>query len=271
MDAGHQIELVITQPDRPGGRGLALRPSPVKQLASDLKLVIEQPERIRDAAAQSRIRELDPDVLVVVAYGQILPAALIGAPRLGTVNVHASLLPRHRGPAPVEWSILSGDPETGVTIMQMDAGVDTGPVLSQARVPIGPNETASELEERLAEVGGRLLVETLEQMQRGEVEPVPQPTVGATHARRLSGDDGKLREDMTAVEIDRRVRALGDRVGVWLKHPMGEIKLLKGHVANGQGTSGMPIVTKDGTYIVEEVQQPGGRRMSAEAWMRGRH
>jgi len=262
--------LVVTQPDRLAGRGLKPLPSPVKKRALEIGLNLDQPDRIRDEAAQARILDLDPDALVVVAYGQILPATLISRPRLGTMNVHASLLPRHRGPAPIEWAILSGDSETGVTIMQMDAGVDTGPILRQETVSIGATETATQLEQRLAEVGGRLLVRTIEEFQRGTVTPRPQAAEGASHARRLRSEDGKLSPDMSAAEIDRRVRALADRVGVWLAHPAGNVKIVRGRLATGEVANGMPIVTPDGVYVVDEVQPPGGRVMSAAAWVRGR-
>jgi methionyl-tRNA formyltransferase len=147
-ESGHDVALVVTQPDRLGGRGMRTLQSAIKLQATEMHLPVFQPERIRTEEAQARIREIGADVMVVVAYGQILPASLIDAPRLGTLNVHASLLPRHRGPAPVEWAILSGDSETGVTIMQMDAGVDTGPILAQERVPIAPDEIAPRLEGR---------------------------------------------------------------------------------------------------------------------------
>lgn len=268
--AGHEILLVVTQPDRPGGRGLKPVASPVKIKAAELGLPLYQPERIRNEEAQAHIRATGADLMVVVAYGQILPASLLEAPRLGTVNVHASLLPRHRGPAPVEWAILSGDRETGVTIMQMDAGVDTGPILAQEPVPIGPDETAGQLEARLAGIGAKLLLRTTDRMQAGEIEATPQPSAGASHAPRLKSEDGKLDNDMTAVEIDRRVRALAERVGVWLEHPLGAIKVLKGHPLKTNEDGGLLILTRDGTYVVEEVQPAGGRRMSAEAWTRGR-
>ena len=191
--------------------------SAVKTLAAELQLPIYQPERIRDEAAQARIRAVGADVMVVVAYGQILPARLIDAPRLGTVNVHGSLLPRHRGPAPVEWAILSGDTETGVTIMQMDAGVDTGPILTQERVAIAPDESAGGLEGMLAALGGQLLVRSLEDYAAGRIRPVPQPDEGATRAPRLTSEDGKLDPaTMSAEEMDRKVRALGERIGTWI-------------------------------------------------------
>jgi methionyl-tRNA formyltransferase len=270
VEAGHEVVLVVTQPDRVAGRGLQLQQSEIKQLALDLGLEVFQPERIRDEAAQARIRELGADVMIVVAYGQILPASLLTAPRLGTINVHASLLPRHRGPAPIEWSILNGDTETGITIMQMDAGVDTGPILAQARVPLAPDATAGPLEGQLANLGARLMVETLDGLQRGAITPVPQPAEGATHAPRLKSEDGKLNPaTMSAQEIDRRVRALSERLGCWITLHGVEVKVIRGHVAGATG-DGIPVPTDDGTYVVDEVQPPGGRRMSAAAWARGR-
>jgi methionyl-tRNA formyltransferase len=269
-EAGHDIALVVTQPDRLGGRGMRPLQSAIKLQAIEMHLPVFQPERIRTEEAQARIRELGADVMVVVAYGQILPASLIEAPRLGTLNVHASLLPRHRGPAPVEWAILSGDSETGVTIMQMDAGVDTGPILAQERVPIAPGEIAPRLEGRLANVGGRLLVRTLDDLVEGRVQPVPQPAVGATHAPRLRSEDGKLDPTtMTADDIDRKVRALVGRVGTWMTLKGTEVKVFRGHRDGGVG-EGLPIQTMSGVYVVDEVQPPGGRLMSAAAWARGR-
>jgi len=245
--------------------------SPVKRLAQELGLEVYQPERIRDEPAQARIRQLGADVMVVVAYGQILPASLISIPRLGTFNVHASLLPRHRGPAPIEWAILSGDRETGVTIMQMDAGVDTGPILAQARTPLVPKESTGPLEGRLAEMGGELMVSTLDGLAQGRIKPVPQPAESATHAPRLRSEDGKLNPaTMSAQEIDRRVRALSQRLGTWLTLPAGEVKVLSGHPAGEEETDGIVVPTTDGSYVVDEVQPAGGRPMSAAAWLRGR-
>jgi methionyl-tRNA formyltransferase len=269
--AGHEVALVITQSDRIGGRGLKPLSSAVKTLATELQLPVFQPERIRDQTAQDRIRELGADIMVVVAYGQILPASLLNAARLGTLNVHASLLPRHRGPAPIEWAILSGDTETGVTIMQMDAGVDTGPILAQARVQLGPDATAGPLEGQLADLGAQLMVRTLDDVAGGRITPVPQPAEGATHAPRLRSEDGKLDpKTMSAQEIDRRVRALSQRLGTWMTLPAGEVKVLSGHPAGEGAPEGMVVPTTDGSYIVDEVQPAGGRPMSAAAWLRGR-
>ena len=269
--AGHDLALIVTQPDRVGGRGLRPLPSAVKRLADELGLEVYQPERIRDEPAQVRIRQLGADVMVVVAYGQILPASLLSVPRLGTLNVHASLLPRHRGPAPIEWAILSGDRETGVTIMQMDAGVDTGPILAQARTPIAPDETTGRLEARLAELGGQVMIRSLEDLAQGRINPVPQPAEGATHAPRLRSEDAKLNPaTMSAEEIDRRVRALSQRLGTWLTLPAGEVKVLSGHPDAGGVTDGIVVPTTDGSYVVDQVQPAGGRPMTAAAWLRGR-
>jgi methionyl-tRNA formyltransferase len=246
------------------------RSSAVKSLAAELPLPVFQPERIRDEAAQERIREVGADVMVVVAYGQILPASLLEAPRLGTLNVHASLLPRHRGPAPIEWAILSGDTETGITIMQMDAGVDTGPILTQERVAIAPDESAGRLEGTLAALGGRLLVRSLEDYAAGRIRPLPQPAEGVTRAPRLTSEDGKLDPaTMSAEEMDRRVRALGERIGTWITVKGVALKVFRGH-ADGEIDDGVPVPAANGVYVVDEVQPPGGRRMSAAAWLRGR-
>ncbi|HEV2014332.1 MAG TPA: methionyl-tRNA formyltransferase [Candidatus Dormibacteraeota bacterium] len=270
VEAGHDVALVVTQPDRPGGRGMKSLSPAVKQLAAKFGLAVYQPERIKDQTAQERVRQVGADVMVVVAYGQILPESLLTVPRLGTLNVHASLLPRHRGPAPIEWTILSGDTETGVTIMQMDAGVDTGPILAQARVPIAPELTAGRLEGQLAELGGRLMARTLDDLRRGRVTPLPQPAEGATRAPRLTSEDGKLEPTtMSAQEIDRRVRALSERLGCWIALNGAEVKVIRGHLDGAVG-DGIEVPTADGVYVVDEVQPPGGRRMTAAAWVRGR-
>lgn len=265
------VPLVVTQPDRPAGRGLRTLSSPVKLAARELGLEVFQPQRIKDRAAIDPIRKVGADLHVVVAYGQIIPPPLLAVPRLGTVNVHASLLPRHRGAAPIVWAILSGDSQTGVTIMQMDAGLDTGPILTQDATRIAPDETARSLESRLAEHGADLLVATLPRLANGSVEPVPQPADGATYARRLTSEDGKLDpQTMSAIEIDRRVRALTPQPGCWITVNSASVKLLAGHLPNSAGGDGLAVETVDGTYVIDEVQPAGGRPMSAAAWTRGR-
>lgn len=271
VEAGHELALVVTQPDRPAGRGLRPQSSPVKQAAAALGLDLFQPDRLRDAASLLRIRQVAADLHVVVAYGQILKPELLAVPPMGTLNVHASLLPRHRGAAPIAWAILSGDSETGVTIMQMDAGLDTGPILTQETIPIGPQETAPSLEARLADRGAALLVSTLESMQRGASTARPQPADGATYARRLTSEDGKLDQHaMSASELDRRVRALNPQPGCWITLQGATVKVLAGHPGKEPAGDGLPIETADGWFTLDYVQPAGGRPMAAAAWARGR-
>ncbi len=262
---------MITQPDRPAGRGLRTTGSAVKIAAAELNLPIFQPDRIKDPEALERIRGEGADLHVVVAYGQILRPSLLAIPPMGTLNVHASLLPRHRGAAPIASAILAGDSETGVTIMQMDEGVDTGPILSQAVVPVEPDETVRSLEPQLAERGAALLVETLEGVQSGAIKPVPQRSEGATYARRLTSEDGKLDpKTMSAIDIDRHVRALTPQPGCWILVKGASVKVLAGHLAQAGAGDGLAVETVDGTYVIDEVQPAGGRPMSAAAWARGR-
>jgi methionyl-tRNA formyltransferase len=241
--AGHDIQLVITQPDRLGNR-MKVAPPPVKVAAVELGLPVMQPERVREPEVVERVRGLQPDVLVVVAYGQIIPRALLEIPRYGAVNVHASLLPRHRGAAPIAHAILAGDRETGVTIMKMDEQLDHGPVLAAEKTKIGEREDAVALTGRLAEIGARLLVETLERLER--IEAVEQKHDLATAAPRLDREVGELDWRMGAQEIDRRVRALQPWPGATLPTRRGRVKVLSGHVEGDR-------------YVPEVVQVPGKR------------
>ncbi len=240
---GHHVALVVTQPDRPGHR-MKLTPPPVKLAAAELGLDVYQPERIRDPAAVERLRAAAPDVLVVVAYGQIVPRSVLEIPRLGAVNVHASLLPRHRGAAPIARAILAGDQKTGVTIMRMDEQLDHGPILAARSTPIAPDEDAVALTERLAEMGAQLLLQTLARL--GEVEPVEQDHGLATTAAKLLKREGELDWSLGAQEIDRRVRALQPWPGVTLPTARGRVKVLRGHVEGDR-------------YVPDVVQLPGKR------------
>jgi methionyl-tRNA formyltransferase len=241
--ARYEIQLVITQPDRPGHR-LKVTPSPVKVAAQEMGLPVFQPARIRAPEVIERLQALAPDLMVVVAYGQIIPAEVLAIPKRGIVNVHASLLPRHRGAAPVARAILAGDTETGVTIMRMDEQLDHGPILASRRAPIGDREDASSLTARLAEIGAELLVETLE--KREEVAAADQDDGAATLAPRLRKEDGELEWGMGASEIDRRVRALQPWPGATLPTKRGRLKVLSGHVEGD-------------TYVPDVVQLPGKR------------
>jgi len=242
--AGHSIQLVITQPDRPAGRGMKLTAPHVKVAAYELGLEVYQPARIRDAEPVKRLRKLKPDLLVVVAYGQIIPASVLSIPSFGAVNVHASLLPRHRGAAPIAHAILSGDIQTGVTIMRMDEKLDHGPILEMRATAIAPSEDAGALTTRLAEIGAQLLVETVDRIDK--ITPVEQEHARATIAPRLRKEDGELEWGMGAQEIDRRVRALQPWPGVTLPTNKGRVKVLRGHVEGDR-------------YVPDVVQLPGKR------------
>jgi methionyl-tRNA formyltransferase len=228
---------------------MKLTPPPVKVAALKLGLEVFQPERIRDPETVERLRPLQPDLLVVVAYGQIIPRSVLGIPKLGAVNVHASLLPRHRGAAPVAGAILAGDSETGVTIMRMDEQLDHGPILAMRSVEIGTHEDAVALTSRLAVLGAELLVETLGHLE--ERKAVEQNHGAATVARRLSREDGELEWDMAALEIDRHVRALQPWPGVTLPTKNGRVKVLSGHVESDR-------------YVPDVVQLPGKRPAPAK-------
>ncbi|MHB8588595.1 MAG: methionyl-tRNA formyltransferase [Candidatus Dormibacteraceae bacterium] len=249
VDSGHDVQLVITQPDRPARRGMKLTPPPVKLSAQELGLEVYQPERIREPQAAERLRRLEPDLLVVVAYGQIVPASVLAIPSLGAINVHASLLPRHRGAAPVAHAILAGDSETGVTIMRMDEQLDHGPILAMRATAIAAGEDAMGLTSRLAGTGAELLVETLEHLE--EIKAVEQDHGAATVAPRFRREDGELGWERGAQEIDRRVRALVPWPGVTLPTKRGRVKVLRGHVDGDR-------------YIPDIVQLPGKRPAPAK-------
>jgi methionyl-tRNA formyltransferase len=246
--AGHEIVLVITQPDRPGNRK-KITPPPVKVAAQQLGLPVLQPEKIRDPAVVSRLRELKPEVMVVVAYGQILPAEVLAIPAQGVVNVHASLLPRHRGAAPIAHAILAGDRETGVTIMKMDEQLDHGPILSMRRTEVGPREDAPGLTARLSRMGADLLVDTMARLD--SIEPSEQDHERATVAPRLGRENGELDWEMDAEEMDRRVRALQPWPGATLPTARGRVKVLSGHVEGDR-------------YVPDVVQAPGKKPAPAK-------
>jgi methionyl-tRNA formyltransferase len=263
--AGHDLPLVVTQPDRPGHR-LRMTPPPVKVAAEELRLPVFQPERIRDPEAIERISSERPELMVVVAYGQIVPRRVLEIPPLGVINVHASLLPEHRGAAPIAHSMRRGDRVTGVTIMQMDEQLDHGPILSMREVEIGSDENAAELSERLARVGADLLVETLARLD--EITPQEQDHARASLAPKLSREDGELDWDRPADEIERTVRAFQPWPGVTLPLAGERVKVLRGRPAPGQGRPGEVLEVGDegvvvaaarGAYRLEEVQLPGKR------------
>jgi methionyl-tRNA formyltransferase len=283
-DAGHDVAVVVTQPARLGSRGRPA-PRPVADAAVELGLEVWQPEKVRAAEEVARLVGLDLDALVVAAYGQILPASLLSAPRFGGVNVHASVLPRWRGASPVAAAILAGDEETGVSIMRMEAGLDTGPVYAVRTLPIGAGVTTPDLSADLARIGANLLVEVLAGLQDGSAVAEPQDDSLATYAPRLTRADAVLDwSSLSAVEVDRRVRALQPwpgTVGSLAGAPVRIVAGAPGAAAVPEGTvpgtllsagsHALDVATASGVYSVHEVQPPGRRPMDAAAYLRGRH
>ena len=282
LDAGHEVAALVTQPDREKGRGRALAATPAKVLAERRGVPVLQPRRIKEPAAIEELRTLRPDVQVVVAYGQILPRAVIDIPRLGTVNVHSSLLPRYRGAAPIQWAVVEGERETGVTTMLIDEGLDTGPTLLARATPIGPEETAPELEARLGPLGAQLLLETLDGLERGTLAPRPQDHARATLAPILRKEDARIDWARPAEEIARRVRGLLPWPGTVTTIAGGELKVLRARVEPGTGTDAPPgtvlAVDREGLLVAAgagtrlrllDVQPESRRPMAAAAFAAG--
>jgi len=271
-DAGHDIAAVYTQPPRPAGRGQAVQPSPVQREAERLRLTVRSPARLRrDEAAQAEFAGLGLDAAVVAAYGLILPAAMLAAPARGCINIHASLLPRWRGAAPIQAAILAGDSEAGVTIMQMDQGLDTGPMLLREPVPIGPRTTAAELHDRLAALGARLVLRALAE----NPPPQPQPEHGATYAPKLGREDGRLDWSRAAAELDRQVRALNPWPGPVTTWRGTALKVLAAEPIAGAGEPGttvddaLTVACGRGALRLSRVQLPGRPAMGAAEFLRG--
>jgi methionyl-tRNA formyltransferase len=269
---------VVTQPDRPAGRGRALTPPPVKVLAEQLGLPVIQPAKLRDPDAMRRLLEWNPDVIVVAAFGQILRPEVLDLPPFGCINVHASLLPRWRGAAPIQAAILHGDAVTGVTIMKMDPGIDTGPILSQQSTPIHPTDTAGTLSERLARLGTELLVKTLPQYINGEIEPRPQEDSQATYAPMLKKSDGELDFSQPAEQLARMVRAFHPWPGAFFFWKSQRLKVLRAHAAADPGAAagetmvykGLPAIgTGNGLLVLDEVQPAGKQPMAGDVFLHG--
>jgi methionyl-tRNA formyltransferase len=268
---------VVTQPDRAAGRGRELKPPPVKSLASELSIPVIQPEKLRQSDALEQLRAWAPDVIVVAAFGQILKQDVLDLPEFGCLNVHASLLPRWRGAAPINAAILHGDEQTGVTIMKMDAGLDTGPILSQRSVRIEPEETAGSLFEKLSTLGADLLLDTLPKYFAGEITPRPQPEEGVTYAGMIKKEDGLLDFSLPARELERKVRAFNPWPGAYFKW---DGNLLKVHWASiGMGEMregergvylGLPAVgTSENLLVLGKVQPAGKKPMPGKAFLAG--
>ncbi len=274
----YQVVGVVTQPDRASGRGRELKAPPVKLLAQELGVPVIQPEKLKQPEAMEQLRAWQPDLIVVAAFGQILKKDVLDLPRFGCVNVHASLLPRWRGAAPINAAILAGDEETGVTIMKMDVGLDTGPMLSMKRIRIEPDDTAGSLFEALSTLGADLLIETLPGYMDGKLTLQPQPDEGATYAPMLKKEDGRLDFTKSAVELARRVRAMNPWPGAWFEWDGNLLKVGRAAVGKGKGgkggdrliVEGSPaVVCGEGILILEEIQPPGKKIMPGKAFLSG--
>jgi len=277
-----QVVAVVTQPDKPKGRDLKLQPSAVKQLALKLNLPVLQPVKARSQDFIGTLGHLTPDLIAVVAYGQILPQAILDLPKLGCLNVHTSLLPKYRGAAPIQWAILNDEAETGVTIMQMDAGLDTGAILSQTTTPIEPGDTSQTLHDRLALLGSELLVQTIPNLAVGTIVPRKQPD-GGSYARKISKEDGRIQWTDPARKIWNQIRAFTPWPGVFTYQEIeGGRRLLKIWNAEiAENSSGEPgkilLADKSGIVIgcgenglrILAVQKEGGRRLSAQEFLAG--
>ncbi len=279
LTSRYQIVGVVTQPDRASGRGRALKPPPVKTLALELGLPLVQPEKLRQPEAVQQLRAWNPDLIVVAAFGQILKPEVLDLPRFGCLNVHASLLPRWRGAAPINAAILAGDEETGVTIMKMDAGLDTGGILAQRAFRLSPDVTAGAAFDALSALGADLLLESLPDYLAGKLTPVPQPEDGVTYAPMLKKEDGRLDFARPADELERRVRAMNPWPGAWFEWDANLLKVARAKTLGGEKgrasgirlvVEGRPAVTcADGALVLEEVQPAGKRPMSGRAFLAG--
>jgi methionyl-tRNA formyltransferase len=283
LEGPDEVVAVVTQPDRKKGRGQRVAFSPVKEealLNGTSEIVLFQPERVREETFQGNLRDLHPDLFVVAAYGQILPKSLLEIPRYGAVNVHASLLPKYRGAAPIAWAILKGERVTGVTIMRMDEGMDTGDVLSQREIPMEDEETAETLHDKLASLGAPLLLETVSRMKRGEVTPIRQDSSRVTYAPPLKKEDGRIDWRREAIEIDRQVRAFSPWPGAYTLVEEQFLKIYRGEV-RGEKTGGnagkvlwvgmdfIEVGTGGGSFLIKEVQREGKNRLRIREFLTG--
>lgn len=280
IEAGHSILAVVTQPDKPKGRGKEVAFPPVKEAALEYHLPVYQPKKVRDPEFITFLRELNMDVIVVVAFGQILSVDILEMPRYGCINVHASLLPKYRGAAPIQWAVINGDEESGVTTMRMDVGIDTGDMIMKAKVALSEEETGGSLFEKLSVVGADLCVKTLNALENGTATFEKQEEALATHVKTFNKSTGLIDWDQSAAEIERLIRGLNPWPSAFTKYKGKTLKLWKAKVVpkNIEGTPGTIIAlekdaivvkTGDGLLAITELQLEGKKRMSTEAFLRG--
>jgi methionyl-tRNA formyltransferase len=275
LDAGHEMLCVYSQPPRPAGRGQRETPSPVHAFATEHGLLVHTPVRLKEPAEQQVFAALGADAVVVVAYGLILPKPILAAPRLGCVNLHASLLPRWRGAAPIQRALLAGDQETGVTAMLMEAGLDTGPILLEARLPISDRATSGSLHDELAKIGAPLMLRALEGLAAGSLVPQPQASDGVTYAAKLDKDEGQLDWHRPAVELERLVRGLDPWPRAWFEHGGVRLKVHAAEVVAGQGAPGavldgaLTVACGAGALRLLTLQRPGRAPTPAADFLRG--
>jgi len=279
-ESRHEIALVVTQPDRPRGRGRKIMPSPVKEAAVRFGYDLLQPESVRTPAVHELILDLKPDLLVVVAFGQILPLKTIEIPPYQAINVHASLLPRYRGAAPIQWALIKGETETGVTTMAMDAGMDTGDILLSSPVPIDSNDTAASLHDTLAKEGANLLLETIEKLLMGKIDPIPQDSTKASYAPLLKKGDGRINWELPARDIENFIRGVTPWPGAFTYCDDRRLKIYKSkHIANetreAPGTvivsfpDELLVATGRGALLIEELQGASGKCMATKEYLCG--
>jgi methionyl-tRNA formyltransferase len=287
--AGFSIPLVLTQPDRPAGRGMQLQASPVKQFAQAHGIPVAQPVSLRldgkhpDTAREAHhlLRELQADVMVVAAYGLILPQSVLDIPRNGCLNIHASLLPRWRGAAPIHRAIEAGDAETGITIMQMDAGLDTGPMLMKEAVPISASDTTGSLHDRLAALGGKMIVEALRRLDSGALPAEPQPQEGVTYAAKISKEEAALDFSLPAQTLERKVRAFDPFPGAAAKFAGTTLKIWQARAVDASTNAepgtvlaadvqrGVLVACGQGVLLLSQLQKPGGKRLASAEFLKG--
>lgn len=282
VEAGHEVTAVVTQPDKPKGRGKAVQLTPVKEQALAYGIPVYQPRRVREPEFIEIMKEQRPDAVVVVAFGQIIPQAILDIPRYGCVNIHASLLPKYRGAAPIQWAVIDGEEKTGITTMKMDAGLDTGDMLEQEEVVIAPDETGGSLHDKLCQVGGRLILSTLKGLEDGTITPRPQPETGSCYASRLTKELGDIDWSRDAAAIERLIRGLNPWPSAYTAFGGKTLKLWEAKVMEEAGFEDAPcgqvvvcdrhtlaVKTGKGLLSIRELQLEGKKRMDVEAFLRG--